>query len=253
MRALIDGDILLYKVGYSTQEETPEYATEKMNERISSILDYLQATDYSVYLSCHRVDSFRAKLNPDYKAHRSREKPVHYAILKQHLIDKWDAVVAEEEEADDLIGIALTSDKDAVACTIDKDILYGLEGHKFNFDKGTLFYTSPEEALFFFYQQLLMGDKSDNIFGIAGIGPAKSAKILDGYEINNMSLFTAVLDYYRDYLQVAWADRFNTWTMNEEKAMFDMIVLSGKQLKIRTHVGEIWQPPYIIGDDGVVD
>lgn len=246
MRALIDGDICLYRVGYTTENEIEAVAKIRMDELIERILDTVKATSFVVYLSCGRKDSFRAKLNPEYKAHRTREKPLHYDILKEHLIKHWNAVVAVEEEADDLIGIEQHSDPDnTIGCTIDKDILYGVVGNKYDFVKDKMFFTSQEEATLFFYKQLLMGDKADNIFGITGIGPAKAGKALDDLlgESENI-LYTTVVDMYRNWLCEEWADRYDEWSDVEEQQMIDLINLSGKQLKIRSYVGEVWEPPY---------
>lgn len=245
MKALLDGDILLYRVGYTTENEDEEVAKLRIDELITRILDTVRATSYQVFLSCGRKDSFRAKLNPEYKAHRTREKPKHYDTLKEHLITVWQAVVAVEEEADDLIGIEQNKNEETIACTIDKDILYGVVGHKYDFVKEKIFYTSDDEATLFFYKQLLMGDKADNIFGITGIGTAKAGKALDDLlgESENI-LYTTVVDMYRDWLVNEWADQYAEWTSNEEKRMLDLILLSGIQLKIRSYEGEIWQPPY---------
>jgi 5'-3' exonuclease len=245
MRALLDGDILLYRVGYTTESEDEETAKLRIDELITRILDTVKASSYNIFLSCGRKESFRALLNPQYKAHRTREKPLHYNILKEHLIEVWQAQIAIAEEADDLIGIAQEEDENTIACTIDKDILYGVKGHKYDFVKDRIFHTSQEEATLFFYKQLLMGDKADNIVGITGIGPAKASKALDELlgESENI-LYTTVVDMYRDWLLDAWADQYEVWTSNEEKRMLDLILLSGKQLKIRSYIGEIWEPPY---------
>jgi 5'-3' exonuclease len=244
MKALIDGDILLYRIGFSSESENANIALHRMDELISRILDTVQADEFEIYLSCGRTESFRAKLNPEYKANRTQPKPTHYAVLKQHLIDEWAAIQAVEEEADDLIGINL--DANSIACTIDKDILYGLEGHKYDFVKEKLFYTSEEEALKFFYMQLLMGDKADNVIGIPGIGPKKAERALDGI-VTELEMFFKVQEMYREWLAEEWADR--DWGLFEEKQMNNLILLSGIQLKIRTEVGELWDFPILLEEE----
>jgi 5'-3' exonuclease len=244
MRALLDGDILLYRVGFTTQDEPEAIALVRMDELVSRILDRVEATEYVVYLSCGRNDSFRAKLNPEYKANRKQPKPLHYALLKQHLIEKWNGVVGVEEEADDLIGIEQASNPDTIACTIDKDILYGVEGHKYNFVKDTIFYTPQEEATVFFYKQLLMGDTADNIFGIAGVGEKKAEKALSPYyDEEEPVLFKVVQDKYREWLKELWSDTYDKWTDFQEKQMNNLILLSGIQLKIRSYPNEVWNFP----------
>lgn len=234
MKALLDGDICLYRVGYTTEKETEDIAIIRMDELLHRILDTVQASSFVVYLSCGRTESFRAKLNPDYKAHRTREKPLHYDLLKQHLLDNWKAVVAVEEEADDRIGIDQTADpENTVGCTIDKDILYGVVGNKYNFVKEEMFYTSPEEAVLFFYKQLLMGDKADNIIGLDGIGPAKAGKALN-------ELLGEPEQVLFDKVKSMYVDAFQDLSSEE---IDNILLLSGRQLKIRTYEGELWELP----------
>lgn len=234
MKALLDGDIFLYKIGYTTQEEAEETALLRLSELVSRILDTVKATEYIIYLSCPRNESFRAKLNPEYKAHRKQEKPKHYNALKQELLDKYNAVVAIEEEADDLIGIAQTEDlENTIACTIDKDILYGIEGYKYNFVKEETFYTSKEQATHFFYKQLLMGDKADNIFGLPKVGPVTADKILSGLEGNDEA----------DYFITVYSEYCNRFSEMSKEDLLSLLLLSGQQLKIRTCIGELWQLP----------
>jgi hypothetical protein len=57
-------------------------------------------------------------------------------------------------------------------------------------------------------------------------------------------LYTKVCDMYRDWLSQEWVDQYEEWTSNEERRMLDLIILSGKQLKIRSYEGEVWKPPY---------
>lgn len=242
MKALIDGDILLYRIGFTTENENEAIAQHRMETFITEILDAVKATEYVIYLSCGRKDSFRAKLNPEYKANRKQPKPLHYDFLKSYLIDKWNAVVAVEEEADDLIGIEQASNPNTIACTIDKDILYGVEGQKYNFVKQQFHYTTQEEAMLFFYKQLLMGDKADNIFGIAGVGEVKATKALEEYLYEDEEvIFKVVQDKYRDWLQGEWD--YDEWTDFHEKQMNNLILLSGIQLKIRSFEGEVWRFP----------
>jgi 5'-3' exonuclease len=250
MKALLDGDILLYRVGFTTQDEPEAIAIVRMDELVKRILDTVKATEYVIYLSCGRNDSFRAKLNPEYKANRKQPKPLHYDLLKTHLINNWNAVVAVEEEADDLIGIEQnTNPNSTIACTIDKDILYGVAGQKYNFVKDTFHYTTQEEATLFFYRQLLMGDKADNILGITGVGEAKAGRLLDGllYEDETV-LFKVVQDRYREWLKDEWASMYREWGDFQEKQMNNLILLSGIQLKIRSKPNELWEFPIKVED-----
>lgn len=223
IEGLIDGDIVLYRCGFVTQEETEEYAIKTVDEAIRNLLDEAKCSKYRIFLSCPRPDNFRTKLFPDYKANRKQDKPIHFEAMKNYLLDVWKAEVAVEEEADDMIGKNLNDD--SIAITIDKDILYGIVGNKFNFVKKSFFYTSQEEATKFFYKQLLMGDSVDNISGVPKIGEKRSLALLEGIETEE-EMYQIVR---RQYFQAG---------MTEEQ-----LLLNGRLLKIRTKEGEIWSFP----------
>jgi 5'-3' exonuclease len=121
MNALIDGDILLYRVGYTTEDEPEGIAQFRMEELVNRILEEVKADEYVIYLSDGRLNTFRAKVNPSYKANRTQPKPLHYEFLKTYLQEAWYAEVAVEQEADDLMGINQT--EDSIICSIDKDLL----------------------------------------------------------------------------------------------------------------------------------
>ncbi|MCI4435259.1 MAG: hypothetical protein JHC33_00415, partial [Ignisphaera sp.] len=81
-RLLVDGDILLYRIGFTTQEETEEIAIVRMNNYIDEILFNSGCSDYTVYLTDSK-GNFRNKLYPQYKANRTADKPKHYPLPLQ--------------------------------------------------------------------------------------------------------------------------------------------------------------------------
>jgi hypothetical protein len=48
MKALIDGDILLYRIGFSSESENANIALHRMDELISRILDTVQADEFEI-------------------------------------------------------------------------------------------------------------------------------------------------------------------------------------------------------------
>lgn len=240
MHALIDGDILLYRCGYGAENESEEVAIHRLNNLISKILEETKATSHAIYLSDSRDATFRAKLNPEYKGNRKSAKPIHYQLLKDYLINEYFAQVEVEQEADDALGIAQT--KDTIICSIDKDLLQ-VPGLHYNFVKEEHITISEEEGVLFFYLQLLMGDKADNVPGVTGIGIAKASNILQEYlGDDELTIFKVVQNEYRNWLQDFWADQ-GDWTELQEQYMNDMILLNGQMLKIRQTEGEMWQIP----------
>ena len=267
MKALIDGDILLYRIGFGAEAEEGSVAISRMDELIHRIITTTNSNSYTIYLSDGRDKTFRYRLNNNYKGNRKQPKPLHYQLLKEYLIEQRGAIVAVDEEADDLMGIeqsqnskALQADDrikqiqydaslyfnkyETIICSIDKDLLQ-IPGNHYNFVRDEFITITEEEGIHFFYLQLLMGDKADNIPGITGIGIAKATSILGGHLGDaEEDVFKLVQDNYRYWLQDFWADQGN-WTEVQEKYMNDMILLNGKMLKIRQNIGEIWELPIV--------
>lgn len=177
MHSLIDADILVYRIGFTTQEEGFGIAAWRMSNLIEQILDATKATSFQCYLTQSKDDTaFRRKIYPEYKMNRKAPRPVHYDELREFLMKDWSAKMVSCIEADDAIGIDSNRD-DCVIVSIDKDLLQ-LPGLHYNFVKQEFKTVTKEEGIRFFYQQCLTGDTADNVKGIAGIGPKKAEKIL---------------------------------------------------------------------------
>ena len=193
MIALLDGDIFCYRVGFTTEEEEVGIAKWRIDEMIQECLDAVQATEYKVFIT--GSNNFRYDINPTYKANRSdKPKPKHLPALREHLVTKWKAEVAEGMEADDLLAIDQTDD--SIICTIDKDLLQ-VPGKHYNFVKKEFQTIGTFEGLIKFYTQFLVGDKADNIIGIDRMGPVKSEAYLKGCR-SELELFDRVRQMYND-------------------------------------------------------
>lgn len=198
MHALIDADLIVHRVGYTTNEEAVDVAYFRANEMIEQMLADVKADEYTLYLSDARENNFRFKINPDYKGNRKQERPVHYDALKEWMKSEWKAQVAEGMEADDAISIAQTADpENTIGLTIDKDILFQVIGHKYNFVKQTFSYVDEVEALRYFYLQMIIGDPVDNLKGVDGLGKVKAGKFLSPYETEE-EMYKAVAELYAD-------------------------------------------------------
>lgn len=147
-----------------------------------------------------------------YKAGRS-EKPHHLAGIKERLKSKWGAQEIHGYEADDALGIY--QEQDTVAVHQDKDINM-IPGTHYNFvtnvvyevlegdgEIGNLTYENKKLkgcGLKFFYAQLLIGDRTDNIPGIKGVGDKTAYDLLEDIE-EESTLFDIVWDQYQQYYQ----------------------------------------------------
>ena len=192
MKALIDADIVAYRIACTLSEDDAEdYAFARAEDLVDQILVNTEATEYHLYLT--GKDNFRYTIYPEYKAHRPKEKPVWLERIRQYLIATFNAEVIDGQEADDALGIA-QQPNDTVICSIDKDLLQ-VPGHHYNFVKDERIFISNFNGIYNFYMQCLTGDRADNIKGIEGIGPKKAEKILYG-RTNEKEMFDAVRDAY---------------------------------------------------------
>lgn len=219
MKALIDADIVAYRVACTLQEDDAEdFVYARTEDLVDQILVNTEATEYRLFLT--GKNNFRYSIYPEYKAHRPTEKPFWLEKCREYLIATFNAEVIHGQEADDALGINQT--EDTIICSIDKDLLM-IPGQHYNFVKDEFITVTPESGIRHFYMQCLTGDRSDNIKGIEKIGPKKAEKILAGC-VTEQEMFNAVRDAYsndEEFLMNGrvlwirrkenedWKDRFN--------------------------------------------
>jgi DNA polymerase I len=234
LKALIDSDILIYRVGYTTMEVPEGIAMARMDEMIGNILSFLGTNDYNCYLTSTDHSNYRYDIYPEYKANRSTTKPTHYHLLRDYLINNHGAEVIYGQEADDALAQAQirwydkskTYDNTCIV-SIDKDLLQ-IPGTHFNFVKGLLSEVSALEALRCFYRQILTGDlPTDNIPGIRGLGPKTASKIIDHLNTER-AMFEACMESYKKSFG------------ESAKKLLDR---NAQLLYIRTREGQGWVEP----------
>jgi len=169
-------DLIAFRVAATVPEQDPfDICEYRMDVMLRGIFDATESEEFIGYLT--GKSNFRKKVNQQYKAQRKDKVPPHYLQdCRKYLVDHYNATVVDGIEADDQLGIMQTAD--TVICTIDKD-LKQIPGHHFNFVKTTFDFVEPSEGRKFFWKQMMIGDTSDNIFGVTGIGPKKADKLID--------------------------------------------------------------------------
>ena len=218
MRALIDGDIVVYRGAASAEKEEQWVALARADQMMQDILADTGSDSYSVYLT--GTDNFRREIAPSYKANRPEERPAHWQAVREFLVTHHKAEVCNGHEADDQLGIQQDKERGTtVICSIDKDLLQ-IPGRHYNFVKKTFQEVGTDEGLKHLYLQSLIGDRSDNIIGVAGIGPVKAAQALDGL------------------LPEEWYDKCRELYNDDERFHLNM-----KLLYIWQKPDDIWQPP----------
>jgi 5'-3' exonuclease len=172
-RALVDGDIVVYRAACSAEKDEQWVALARADKIIQDILEDTGADNYSVYLT--GSGNFRRELLPSYKANRPDARPTHWGAVRDFLLNQHKAIVCDGYEADDALG--MEQGHETVICSIDKDLLQ-IPGKHYNFVKKEHKVVTHDEGYLALYIQSLVGDRSDNIFGVTGIGPVKAANAL---------------------------------------------------------------------------
>lgn len=183
----------------------------RLNAQIKSIFtrveEFIPNTEdnYTLYLSPTGVEflaNYRLGINSiaPYKGNRLlTPKPVNHTPLFKHLLTKYNTVVAEGCEADDLCGIAAFEGH--LVAAIDKDVLYSCPGHKYNYDTQKFHVQSEEDSWRYFFTQCLSGDSADNILGIYRLGEKTATTLLANCESTPQALYERVLEIYQDYFK----------------------------------------------------
>ena len=170
--ALIDGDSLLY---FEMGKPTLEDAIDGLNQRLLHILNQCETARYAGFLTIGRCFRYKAAKTKAYKHNRKGgSKPIIFYALKEYLKQKWKFEYIPELEADDLV--AVYSDENTLICSPDKDVLYQVTGRHYNYRTAEFIDTTYEEAEWFLWKQMLMGDPGDGIPGLPKVGP-KTAEL----------------------------------------------------------------------------
>lgn len=238
MRALIDGDIILHRVGFTTQEEESHIAVWRCNEMLKNILIHTGADEYEVWLSDTTANNFRTLLYPEYKANRTAPKPRHYELLKEYMVKEWEARIAHNQEADDALGIGQDKvNKQTIICSIDKD-LKQVPGLHYNFVKDEFDDINEAEGYRNFYKQVLTGDSTDNIKGCPKIGPVKAEQALVG-KGTAAEMYQRVVELYLSQFAIHRPEV-------TEDEVIEYLVMTCRILRIKhEEQEELWLPPLI--------
>lgn len=81
--------------------------------------------------------------------------------------------------------------------------------------EGKIYEVSEIEGLRSFYRSLLVGDRTDNIFGVDGIGPVKASKMIDNLETEE-EMFEKVAELYQGDMDRLLVNGKCLWIMREE-------------------------------------
>jgi uncharacterized protein (UPF0335 family) len=159
-------------------------ALESFTEQVERIAEDVRRTFQTVanvYVCIQGEGNFRKTVQPkyvQYKAQRVEERPTCFAALKEKIKKHYKnaCLVIDDEETDDFVVRACYSG--AVVAHKDKDIVANSVGWLYNWDKQEVgvWYNSDEMRWKKFLEQVIAGDKADNIPGIETLDDSLYAK-----------------------------------------------------------------------------
>tara|TARA_Y100000310_G_scaffold319188_1_gene374164 strand:- start:8558 stop:9367 length:810 start_codon:yes stop_codon:yes gene_type:complete len=234
MKALVDGDVLRYEVGYAAEvgwRETTKiedgippwnYVEEVLYHRINNIVQAVGSTEPPViYLSGKGNFRDDIAVTKVYKGNRKSVKPWHFDNISAFLRGQHECKTIDGLEADDVMAIdhiaAQERGEDTIICTRDKD-LRQVPGWQYSWELGNQPSFGPEiievvgsirlsdnhkkiigTGLAFFYSQVLTGDVVDNIPGLPMCGPVKAYELLKDCKTEGNYKYVVVNAYLEHY------------------------------------------------------
>ena len=210
----VDGDILQYEFGFGLQDVQDWFIVEKsLNAFFQRLQEKFGTYNVEVYLTGEGNFREEVAVTYEYKGNRPKTKPKWYKEIKEFLIDEWDAYVVDGMEADDMLSIRITEDKNCICVSRDKD-LKQVPGWHYSWptsrcperklelvdEYGYLELTDKRKLVgggaMFLYAQCLMGDITDNIRGIPGLGDVGTYELLKDCKTEKELYETVTLQYY---------------------------------------------------------
>ena len=179
---IVDADSIYFRAAFITKKKNE--IRKIIDETMLEIEGQGVASQLQVAVKGH--GNFRKDVFPAYKKNRKElETDMRHALAYGHeyMKDRWEAVMADGMEADDLVCIwayeAREMEIPYLIAGIDKDLLQ-IPGNHYNFKRKDHTFVDDDTASFNLFLQCLTGDSTDNIPGIKGIGPKKGEAILRG-------------------------------------------------------------------------
>lgn len=221
---IIDGDSIPYVAAWLNKDKDNDELFSGIDTHMIEILQNTQAIKYLAVIKNPDEKDFRRIMFSTYKANR-QSSPDWYTnrkpIIVDYLFKKWNFVCTQNcYETDDVCtSVAYSLTKKGytpIISSVDKDLRQS-SGWNYNPKSKELVFITPEEAERNMLTQLLTGDSTDNIKGLAGIGPAKAKKLLDSchdgvvlpreaimdaYITHHGDIFKGLIDFAENILQV---------------------------------------------------
>lgn len=221
---IIDGDFIPYTASgiYQYNNISEWDALQIVDTIIDTITSNSTCKRYLIVVSSPKPD-FRKKEYPHYKQNReNQEKPTLFLQAKDYFFSKYNPLIVENVEADDVCCSFHTQYDDTILCSPDKDLLQ-CPGYHYNIKTKEIIYIDDIGELkliqkakkkklyssgqYKIWHQMISGDSVDNIKGLPRYGDVKSYNLLSKCK-NPEQMRRVVVDEYYSVYQDEYRARF---------------------------------------------
>jgi hypothetical protein len=276
---LIDGDIVAFVAAASAQDTflNDHGWMEPRAHTIKGEYGFkhgLNADSFEVIITDPQ-DNWRRSVDPTYKTNRTDTRPQLLDYLKAYLVDRYDAYFWPGLEADDVLGIKMTTppeagdpDREYICVGRDKDFksIPGLH-HSYKQDvdlQGRMLIreVTQWEADRFHLIQTLAGDAVDGFHGCKRIGMKRAAEIIDnpvrltpqeGVITRGINKGSAVTKWVSEPTSDYWAcivSHYRKAGMTEEDAIVTARlarILRYGEYDLEAETMKLWEPAMLRG------
>lgn len=234
------------KETHSTYSLDLEQAYKHSSDKIQGILDATGCKEYELHFTGGR--GFCYDVNPTYKSNRTGRIITGLRDLKYLFVERHsNAYMNTKWEADHIV-VCKKRDNPSkyLLCAVDKDVLYSLPGHHFNYYSSTKYNIAmkfidvdEERAFKHHYKQVLTGDAGDGVIGLKGIG-TKRADIILQKCTTKQECWDAVVKAYDDIGILKNGD-----SATVVDAIVNMRLVNMQQLELNEHNEyevKLWSP-----------
>ena len=197
MILLVDADSLIFASCYRKREKQDdekyytniEDARNKFDQQFMKIVNDLEEiyTVDEVRVFSGSKGNFRKQLTRTYKANRNKQElPPLLSEMHQFVKDHYDSIYCYGLETDDLVARYWKQLSDEIGrdnvmiVSIDKDYKqFPALIYNYHYAHREVLNISEDEALYNFYEQMIIGDTADNVNYFKGKGKRFAEKYLD--------------------------------------------------------------------------
>jgi 5'-3' exonuclease len=164
---------------YVKEEPVIAYTKEWVNDWFMKIEDPIvfcfSGKSYNTFrMHIAMEKEYKGNRKKDYTEYPTKMEDMN--TIMKYIQDNYSTLLFSELEADDVVSMLQDKENTYIASK-DKD-LKQVPGYHYDWESNSIYEISNEDALYNLSLQLLMGDSTDNIPGIKGMGEVGALKFL---------------------------------------------------------------------------